>query len=804
MRPRIPIAAIVLCAGRGRRMKAQRLPKVCFPIAGRPAIHHMLERLEGWGASPIILVVGHMAGTVVDTVGPSFPGVHFAYQAELRGTGHATRQGAAILRGLRFDGAILVVAGDKAVEPRALKRLEQAFRESQADVALLVAPKGRWPNAGRIITSEDGRVLKIVERADLDAARVEGRTIEIGGTPRTADEIESNVKWVNQAVYLYKAGVLFEALDKLRPANVQNEEYLTDTIDHAVRAGLRVTPVALEDPEDVLGFNDPEELLAIEDHFRRGSMVEVEPAPEADAAVFRPPWEWAAALSKPDAGTQRMLREVYGTDAALCEAKRRRLLSAVELFIERFGREGRVAIVRAPGRVNLMGRHIDHRGGCVNLMAIDREHILVARERGDTLVRARNADADRFEDLEFAVGDLLRQVQLDDWREFVNSEVVQRLVRDLQGDWGNYLKAPFLRLQQRFQDRRVHGVDCVVSGDIPMAAGLSSSSALVVAMAEALVLTNRLDVSPNDLVDLCGEGEWFVGTRGGSADHAAVKLSQSRQVAHVGFFPFEIKAFVPFPADYSVIVCDSRIQARKAAGAREVFNERIASYELAVAWVKKHFSAYAPLIHHLRDINEATLGVGRAEIYRIVRSVPESLTPDEAVATLGAEAVARVAASHTAPRRYFLRGRLLFGLAECERSKRCLSCLQSGDMAELGRLMTLSHEGDRVSGAARAAHAAENDAAAQEAPLYLQPGAYACSIPEIDAMVDLALDTPGVLGAQLAGAGLGGCMMVLAHREVSQQVIDRMNAGYYDPRGLEPGASVVTAVAGSGALRFPG
>ncbi|HOT49499.1 MAG TPA: NTP transferase domain-containing protein, partial [Candidatus Hydrogenedentes bacterium] len=65
-----PIASIILCAGKGRRMQAPRTPKVCFPIVGKAAILHMLERLSALGVSPNILVVGHLAGMVVDEVGP--------------------------------------------------------------------------------------------------------------------------------------------------------------------------------------------------------------------------------------------------------------------------------------------------------------------------------------------------------------------------------------------------------------------------------------------------------------------------------------------------------------------------------------------------------------------------------------------------------------------------------------------------------------------------------------------------------------------------------------------------------------
>ena len=76
----------------------------------------------------------------------------------------------------------------------------------------------------------------------------------------------------------------------------------------------------------------------------------------------------------------------------------------------------------------------------------------------------------------------------------------------------------------------MRGADIIVAGDIPIAAGLSSSSALVVAAAEAIVAVNQLNIFPSQLIDLCGEGEWFVGTRGGTADHAAIKLGQRSRV----------------------------------------------------------------------------------------------------------------------------------------------------------------------------------------------------------------------------------------------------------------------------------
>jgi N-acetylgalactosamine kinase len=810
------IASIVLCAGRGHRMGAVRTPKVCFPVAGKAAIVHMLERLTALECAPNILVIGHLGGTVVEEVGPRFPHVLFAYQAELLGTGHATKQGASVLSQVGFNGAVLVIAGDKFVEPRTLKKLIHVFESESADLALVVSPKRRWPRAGRIVTGGDGHVLSIIEHADLQSAKADGRGFDVGGKQFTAYEIEDTAEWVNQAVYLYRADALFEALGHLGRDNVQREEYLTDTVGFLIEGGKRVVPVPVDDSEDVLGFNDPSELLDIEEHFRKTRGIEPGEEHAPDPRLFKPPEAWARRLGKPDQEVSGMLRAIYGDNQAFCEEKRSRLLEAVELFIGRYGTDGVVSVVRSPGRINLMGRHVDHRGGNVNLMAIDREHILVARRRTDTTVRARNSDAHTFDDLEFNVDELLRQVRLDDWREFVDSEAVVEMVRDLRGNWGNYLKAPMLRLQQQFKDRYIHGVDCVVSGDIPMAAGLSSSSALVVAMAEALALTNHLDVSPHELVDLCGEGEWFVGTRGGSADHAAVRLSHLGQVANAGFFPFSIRDYAPFPPGHALVICHSQVQARKAEGARNAFNERVASYEMAVHLVRKRFPNYAPLIHHLRDVSPDGLGVRSVDVYRILLDVPEAVTPSALRAELGDETFERLTLMHEPPEAYSLRRRLLFGIAECERSKQFFRLLLDGDMEKAGWLMNVSHDGDRVVGQdGRPFEASGNedyirariDDLQSEDPervlagqLYAQPGSYACSIPAIDCMVDIALATPGVLGAQLAGAGLGGCMMALVRQEAASALIERMGERYYAPNDLEPSALPVTPIAGCSAL----
>ena len=139
-------------------------------------------------------------------------------------------------------------------------------------------------------------------------------------------------------------------------------------------------------------------------------------------------------------------------------------------------------------------------------------------------------------------------------------------------------------------------------------------------------------------------------------------------------------------------------------------------------------------------------------------------------------------ATHAEPKVYHPRGVLLYGVAEIVRSRMCVDLLQPGQVENFGRLMKISHDGDRVSRPGRdgqyelpradcsdeylnrliADLASEDPQRVLQAQLFMQPGAYACSTPEIDEMVDIASAVPGVVGAQMAGAGLGGCIMILA------------------------------------------
>ena len=164
--------------------------------------------------------------------------------------------------------------------------------------------------------------------------------------------------------------------------------------------------------------------------------------------------------------------------------------------------------------------------------------------------------------------------------------------------------------------------------------------------------------------------------------------------------------------------------------------------------------------------------------------MPARITRTKVQATYGQMPAAdrdrleRLFLSHEAPADgYAVRAVVLFGLSEMARARRCLTLLKANDAAGLGRLMNISHDGDRVSRATSrntwrrvstdsadgplAAWARQKGRGTDIAEL---SGNYGCSLPELDRIVDIARRQPGVEGAQLAGAGLGGCIMVLVQK----------------------------------------
>jgi len=199
-----------------------------------------------------------------------------------------------------------------------------------------------------------------------------------------------------------------------------------------------------------------------------------------------------------------------------------------------------------PGRVNLIGEHIDYYNLPVLPMAIERRLTLAFTASLDGSVQVESA------------GFGGRELRLQD-----------PLEPGAPGDYGNYLKAAVLAVQTKWQiSKGFHGY---VTSDLPSAAGLSSSSALITAFTLALLQANGIHARLDELMSVLPEGEHFVGTRGGGMDHAAVLAGRAGHALLVRFAPFSVE-HVPLSPDWCFVVAHSLIRAEKSGDAKSRYN----------------------------------------------------------------------------------------------------------------------------------------------------------------------------------------------------------------------------------------
>ncbi len=232
------LQVVILAAGRGKRMHST-LPKVLHRIADKPMLNHVLATARQLSSLPPIVIYGHEGETLRQAI--TDKDVKWVEQKEQLGTGHALQQALPIISS---DDQVLVLYGDvPLISNETLKKLLAAM-EPQS-MAMLTAHLTNPSGYGRIKRNAKGTVECIIEEKD-------------------ASPHEKTITEINPGIYLVPANLLKKWLPNLNNQNAQQEYYLTDIINFAVKENITVNTVQPLTHEEIQGVNDRLQLAYLE------------------------------------------------------------------------------------------------------------------------------------------------------------------------------------------------------------------------------------------------------------------------------------------------------------------------------------------------------------------------------------------------------------------------------------------------------------------------------------------------------------------------------------------------------------
>jgi galactokinase len=382
-------------------------------------------------------------------------------------------------------------------------------------------------------------------------------------------------------------------------------------------------------------------------------------------------------------------------------------------FIDRFGVQPAL-LARAPGRVNLLGEHVDYNAGPVLPAAIDREVWLAIAPNEQGIVR-------------LAARDLGKQASFT--LEALSEKV------DLRGEklpgWTLYPAGVAWSLQGA--GLSIKGMDALYTSNIPIGSGLSSSAAVEVAFASAWQALGGWKVEPMALAQLCQRAEnRYVGVNSGLMDQFASVHGVEEHALYFDTRDLSWEA-LPLPPETALVVADSSIRRSLSNSA---YNDRQAACTQAVELLRR----YLPGIQTLRDVKPAEFAAYGEFLPEEIRKRAEHVVKE----------IARVGTAVTALRR--------------------------GERSAFGALMFSGHASLR--------------------------DLYEVSLPELDALVEIAHQLPGCFGARLTGAGFGGCTINLVEENKTSEFIRGLQAAYADKTGKQAQVYLCRASAGARVQSF--
>jgi len=433
-----------------------------------------------------------------------------------------------------------------------------------------------------------------------------------------------------------------------------------------------------------------------------------------------------------------------------------RTYKLLSVFKEKYPEEKEVFVAHAPGRVNLIGEHIDYNGYAVMPMSINREIEVAFVPLNEPRVEICSATSENME------------------REFLISDNIKAY--DM-GDWGNYVKAP---CEVLYKWALGYCEDCiplkgfkgVLIGDIPYAAGLSSSSALVVCIGTIINYINNLSISKSKLADLMAKGELYVGTMGGGMDQSASIFGHKDGPLRIMFRPIRVEE-IKMSQGVSFIIANSLKKAEKTGAARFNFNTRSIECKLGLEILKNLAKDVYPESVYMPSIRRFQKLVGWDHIMPFFDKIPKHGLSIEEVSKLSGLSVEDIT------EKFLLLNDNVY-----------LPIPKDG-FKIADRLEHVFCEAKRVSLAKKAMIAGKIDLVAQ----YMDESHNSCrdlydiSCPEVEELIK-CLKNAGTLGSRITGAGWGGCTVSIVKTEDADRIIKEIWETYYKEYALPNGLAV--------------
>lgn len=442
-----------------------------------------------------------------------------------------------------------------------------------------------------------------------------------------------------------------------------------------------------------------------------------------------------------------------------------RIKKLSNIFCEEFGCDPSY-FVRVPGRVNIIGEHIDYCGYPVLPMALEQDILIAVGLLNECELQIRN----------------INKKYANFKTEFKTYEDLKMEV-DLNGKpfWYNYVLCGIKGALEYLDNKAVNGIQIVIDGNIPPASGLSSSSALVSASSLSFLYAQNVNLSKTEIASLCAKSERYIGTQGGGMDQAIAFLAEKYSAQYITWQPLNATP-VALPEDATFVVAHSLAEANKAA--TNDFNRRVIECRLAA---KVLLASHTDVTKDNKVVTlsqvQKTLENTLEDMVQLVqKNLPKDIYTKDEICRLLNVSEEEIDTLYLTPntrhlKEFKLKQRALHVYEEAMRvenfRKICMKSTLNGEEHSnngtngsfpngntiandtidiLGRLMTASHESLKTF--------------------------YECSHENLDKLVDVSKEMN--VHSRLTGAGWGGCIVALCPKEKVDKYIDTLKKRFYE------------------------